>query len=124
MGTDFQRTILWVFFGMSLFLLWDRWLVYTGKPSMFRDHARAAGRCADAARCWERRRAFVGPGGAARTGRSRRPVSLRSAVDFRPGRSQATSVVVETDRVRATIDPEGAVLSRVELLQSGLRRTG
>jgi YidC/Oxa1 family membrane protein insertase len=35
MGTDFQRTILWVFFGMSLFLLWDRWLVHTGKPSMF-----------------------------------------------------------------------------------------
>ena len=35
MGTDFQRTVLWVFFGMSLFLLWDRWLVYTGKPSMF-----------------------------------------------------------------------------------------
>jgi YidC/Oxa1 family membrane protein insertase len=35
MGTDFQRTVLWVFFGMSLFLLWDRWLVYNGKPSMF-----------------------------------------------------------------------------------------
>jgi hypothetical protein len=34
MGTDFQRTVLWVFFGMSLFLLWDRWLVYSGKPSI------------------------------------------------------------------------------------------
>ena len=44
MGTDFQRTVLWVFFGMSLFLLWDRWLVHTGKPSMFGDHADAPAR--------------------------------------------------------------------------------
>src|SRR5215475_911517 len=35
MGTDFQRKILWIFFGLSLFLLWDRWLVYNGRPSMF-----------------------------------------------------------------------------------------
>jgi YidC/Oxa1 family membrane protein insertase len=35
MGTDFQRTILWIFFGLSLVLLWDRWLVHSGRPSMF-----------------------------------------------------------------------------------------
>ena len=32
---DIKRTVLWVVFSMSMLLLWDNWLRYTGKPSMF-----------------------------------------------------------------------------------------
>ncbi len=33
--TPIQRTILWVVFGMSLLLLWDKYLAFTGQPSLF-----------------------------------------------------------------------------------------
>ena len=33
--TDMRRTLLWVIFTMSLVLLWDKWTVHTGQPSMF-----------------------------------------------------------------------------------------
>ncbi len=32
---DIRRTILWVIFGFSMVLLWDKWQVYNGKPAMF-----------------------------------------------------------------------------------------
>ena len=33
--TDIRRTLLWVVFTMSLFLLWDAWNKHTGQPSLF-----------------------------------------------------------------------------------------
>src|SRR5258706_12801047 len=33
---DTQRTVLWLVFGLSLILLWDRWQVYQGRNSTFR----------------------------------------------------------------------------------------
>ena len=33
MGSDFQRTILWVVLAAAVFMLWDNWQVYNGKPS-------------------------------------------------------------------------------------------
>ena len=35
MQTQLQRTILWVVFGMSLVLLWDKWQSYNGHTSLF-----------------------------------------------------------------------------------------
>src|SRR5687768_8035392 len=32
---DIQRTVLWVVFSLSLLLLWDNWMRYNGKQSMF-----------------------------------------------------------------------------------------
>ncbi|MDB5798370.1 MAG: yidC [Paucimonas sp.] len=32
---DIQRTVLWVVFSMSLLILWDNWMRYNGKPSLF-----------------------------------------------------------------------------------------
>jgi YidC/Oxa1 family membrane protein insertase len=34
-GMDFQRTILWIIFGMSLLFLYDNWQRHQGRPSMF-----------------------------------------------------------------------------------------
>ena len=119
MGTDFQRTILWVFFGMSLFLLWDRWLVYTGKPSMFGTApapqvARRfnAADCAPAtpasgdARTGSRRNAAIPPAHRRPSTASPRPSRPRPS----PTAAKQPPVVIETDVMRATIDPEGAVL--------------
>ena len=35
MGSDFQRTLMWVILVASCFMLWDNWNVYNGKPSFF-----------------------------------------------------------------------------------------
>ena len=32
---DIRRTILWVIFGFSMVLLWDKWQIHNGKPAMF-----------------------------------------------------------------------------------------
>src|SRR5512147_1030184 len=120
MGTDFQRTILWVFFGMSLFLLWDRWLVHTGKPSMCgtasapQVAAPAPGAMpAPSAPATTPSAAGVpaSPAGAATATASAVPSTGTPSV------AQRAPVVIETDVVRATIDPDGAVLTRVELLK-------
>ena len=29
---DIRRTILWVIFGFSMVLLWDKWQIHNGKP--------------------------------------------------------------------------------------------
>jgi YidC/Oxa1 family membrane protein insertase len=34
MQTQLQRTILWIVFGMSLVLLWDKWQSFNGQPSL------------------------------------------------------------------------------------------
>ncbi len=37
---DIRRTILWVVFGMSMVLLWDKWQIHSGgKPTFFPDPA-------------------------------------------------------------------------------------
>ena len=33
--TDMRRTLLWVVFSMSLFLIWDAWNKHNGQPSFF-----------------------------------------------------------------------------------------
>lgn len=33
--TDFRRSLLWVVFGVSLVMLWDRWQVFNGNPPLF-----------------------------------------------------------------------------------------
>src|SRR5512145_140842 len=118
MGTDFQRTVLWIFFGMSLFLLWDRWLVYTGKPSMFgttpppvtapveppKAEAPAATPSA----------VPVAPVPAA--GPAAAPAAVPAQGPATPA-AKAPPVVVQTDLLKVAIDPEGAVLSRAELLK-------
>lgn len=38
MGRELQRAFLWIIFAMSLFMLWDAWQVYNGKPSYFAEN--------------------------------------------------------------------------------------
>jgi YidC/Oxa1 family membrane protein insertase len=115
MGTDFQRTVLWVFFGMSLFLLWDRWLVYNGRPSMFGTAPTPkAPSTAPASPPKETAPPAVPSAGPSASA----PVAAPAAVPpVAPAASKSPPVVIDTDVMRATIDPEGAVLTRVALVK-------
>ena len=33
--TDIRRSILWVIFGFSMILLWDKWQLHNGRPATF-----------------------------------------------------------------------------------------
>lgn len=123
MPMDFQRTLLWVIFAMSLLFLWDRWQVYQGRPSMLgaappptaekkadRPAAPPSPAPADAAVPTASTKAEPAavPGTAAAP--SAAPLAQRPAQPVR----------IETDLVRADIDPNGAVLARLELLQQNV----
>jgi YidC/Oxa1 family membrane protein insertase len=129
MGTDFQRTVLWVFFGMSLFLLWDRWLVHTGKPSLFGTTPTPPAVTAPA----EGSRPATPPAAAdaapgavptapapSATGPAAAPAAVPAQGPAAATATKAPPVVIQTDLLKVSIDPEGAVLSRAELLKQNV----
>jgi YidC/Oxa1 family membrane protein insertase len=136
MGTDFQRTVLWVFFGMSLFLLWDRWLVYNGKPSMFGTTPPPATAPADAP-ATAPATAPAAPQAAAPTtppatapsaavppappaagaGPSAAAPAAVPAQAPAAAQAKAEPVIVQTDVLKVAIDPDGAVVTRTELVR-------
>ncbi len=121
MGTDFQRTILWIFFGMSLFLLWDRWLVYNGKPSMFGTTPTppAATAPADASKTGSTPAAAPGsvPAAAPAPGATAAPAAGSVPAQAPAETAKSAPVVIQTDLMKVAIDPNGAVLSHAELLK-------
>jgi YidC/Oxa1 family membrane protein insertase len=126
---DIQRTILLIIFGMSLVFLWDAWQKHQGRPSMLapapvvQKAGPADGKSAPAAP--------AAPAAAGEVPAAATPSAAVPAAADVPAAAGATAtaatpaaatppaerVRIETDLVRAEIDPTGAVLSRVELLQ-------
>jgi YidC/Oxa1 family membrane protein insertase len=112
--TDMRRTLLWVVFSMSLVLIWDAWNRHNGEPSMF-GPAPAA------------RPAATGTPASAATGlptpstTAAAPVAAVSpgVVPASPAASgpAAQPVTISTDVVKATLDPKGGSLVRLELLK-------
>lgn len=105
--TDIRRTLLWVVFSMSLFLIWDGWNKYNGQPS-FMSPAPA-------------KPAAVGAAPGAASGASALPAAAGTGSTPRVPTAAAAEVatpkvVVSTDLVKATIDSKGGTLTRVELL--------
>ncbi|MEO8058904.1 MAG: membrane protein insertase YidC [Burkholderiales bacterium] len=106
--TDMRRTLLWVVFSMSLFLIWDAWNKHNGQPSLFSPAP-----------------AKVAPAGAApATASLPAPTTGTAAPGSAPGAVPATAppvvseqVTITTDLVKATLRSEGGTLSRVELLK-------
>ena len=106
--TDMRRTLLWVVFSMSLFLIWDAWNKHNGHPSMFSPVPAVTKPVAVGS--------ALGTGGV--------PTSSMAAVPVVPvapvasaARFSAEKVVITTDVVQATISGEGGTLSRLELLK-------
>ena len=89
MGKSFQRTLLWVILGASLFMLWDNYQVYTGGQSVFHSST-------------HEQTAETTPAEVPRPGRSR-PNATQSAAE-----KAVKPVEVTTDRMKVTFDLEGA----------------
>jgi YidC/Oxa1 family membrane protein insertase len=105
---DTRRTILWLAFGMSLLLLYQRWEAYQGRGSMSQPAATAP--------------APSGP--AAPVGAVPAPPPAAGSPNPAPGQpsgptgavvSSAERVQIQTDLMRAEFDSLGATLIRVEL---------
>ena len=99
MGSDFQRTILWVVLAAACFMLYDNWQVYNGNPSMFgsapvAEQAAAESKSSDA-------------------------IANQTIVDavakgvIQTGRP----VEVSSDLLKLRFDENGAVVTRAELLK-------
>ena len=115
---DIRRTILWVIFGFSMVLMWDRWQVHNGNPATFLPTAPRPAQTASApaangipsavpAPVAGGNNAVPGPvavpGGAAA---SAAPVAAGS------GSAQGEHVVVRTDVMELTFDTQGGSLVR------------
>jgi YidC/Oxa1 family membrane protein insertase len=124
-GMDFQRTVLWVIFAMSLLFLWDNWQRYHGRPSLLggppaptaskdgQAPATPAAPAAPAAAPAAPADASVPQPPAAAAAPTPEAAAAPPAVAAADGKR----VRIETDRLRADIDLTGAVLTRAELLQ-------
>jgi YidC/Oxa1 family membrane protein insertase len=108
-----KRTILWIVFSVSLVILWNDWMVSTGKPSMF-SPAPVATLATPAA-------------GTAGTAASDLPSAATTAstggADALPGVTAPSTgfkserITITTDVIRADIDTLGGQVRRLELLK-------
>ncbi|HZW22511.1 membrane protein insertase YidC [Noviherbaspirillum sp.] len=107
---DIQRTILWVVFSLSLLLLWDNWMRYTGKQSMFFPTQS------------QTQQAAAPAAGAAPAAKSDVPQpsatgQAPAAVPAGPTPVKSEIVTITTDVMKADIDTVGGELQRLELLK-------
>ena len=104
MGSDFKRTLLWVVFLSSLFMLWDSWQVYNGRPSFFGPAQEQSAAASSAA-------ASAGSiPASAQASANAVNASADSAESVKP-------VNVQTDLMKLTFDEQGASVVRAELLK-------
>ncbi|MFA9216754.1 MAG: membrane protein insertase YidC [Sphingomonadaceae bacterium] len=99
-----KRTILWIVFAVSLVVLWNNWMVSTGKPSMFAPTPAPTAKAADA-----KTAAAALPTAA---GASVTPGAVTGPAPFKSER-----ITITTDVIRADIDTLGGTIQRLELLK-------
>ena len=109
---DMRRTLLWVVFSMSLFLLWDGWNKHNGKPSFFMPAPAAKTAVSGAAPASASTALPTSSVAAASVGVAAAPVAGTPSV---PARSE--KITITTDLVKATLDTQGGDVSRLELLK-------
>ncbi|MFM2084758.1 MAG: hypothetical protein RLY95_1576 [Pseudomonadota bacterium] len=122
---DIRRTILWVVFGMSMVLLWDKWQIHNGqKPTFFPDPAAVTAKAVDSAAMPAASGAVAQannglPSSTALAGKVAAP-ALANSVPV-AGNSSAVAVrdpiIITTDLYKLGFDAEGGSLVRAELLQ-------
>ncbi|MES2228544.1 MAG: membrane protein insertase YidC [Pseudomonadota bacterium] len=105
--TDMRRTLLWVVFSMSLFLIYDAWNKHNGQPSFFSPApAKVAAPSASAAG------GLPKPAGTPGAPAAGAPASTAGAAPV-----VAEQTTITTDVVRATLSGAGGTLTRLELLK-------
>jgi len=102
--TDIRRTVLWVVFTMSLFLLWDSWQRFNGHPSMFAPGQHPAAAVAAAA----------GSAPAPAASAAAAIAVAQAASDAAPAIPRQ-SIHVKTDVLDVTLDSQGGTVTRVAL---------
>jgi YidC/Oxa1 family membrane protein insertase len=110
--TDIRRSILWVVFSASLFLIWDAWNKHNGQPSFFGPSP---------ARVVAPATLPAASGGLPTPATATGPVAAATPAAA-PAASGAASVEaalteVRTDVVKATLSSTGGTLVRLELLK-------
>jgi YidC/Oxa1 family membrane protein insertase len=107
--TDMRRTLLWVVFSMSLFLIYDAWQKHNGHPSFFSPvPAKVAAPAASAA------------GGLPTPTAANQATGAAAAAPGAPAGAAPTvaeRTTITTDVVKATLSGAGGTLTRVELLK-------
>src|SRR5690242_16655043 len=109
---DIKRTVLWIVFSFSLLMLWDNWMRYNGKASMFfpipaTQQAKHATGAATPANKSDIPTAIA-------------PPSATSSIASAPNTQTAAvgeRITITTDVVKADIDTAGGKLVRLELLR-------
>ena len=109
--TDFRRTLLWVAFTMSLLMLWDKWHVFNGEPSMFSPRPV---------------KAVIAKPGPATTAAANPVIPGAAATAAVPASGAASgaeaanlpveAVTIQTDVVKATLNTRGGDLVDLSLL--------
>jgi YidC/Oxa1 family membrane protein insertase len=105
-----KRTILWIVFAVSLFVLWNNWQISNGHPSMF-----APPPPAQTAKAPEAKKSDVPAAAAAGAAAAVPGAGATAAADAAP--FKAERITITTDVVRADIDTQGGVIRRLELLK-------
>ena len=108
--TDIRRSILWVIFGFSMILLWDKWQLHNGRPATFfpQGQSQQAAPAASSAKG----DAAVPVASALGTGAAALPVAGAAEVA-----APKVTHVVTTDVLKLTFDSEGGSLVGADLLQ-------
>ncbi|MCE1249205.1 MAG: membrane protein insertase YidC [Comamonadaceae bacterium] len=107
---DIRRTILWVIFGFSMVLLWDKWQVHNGRHATFFPSQSASAPAASAA---------PDPAAAADVPSAPGQPGVPPAQDggAAPAAAPREIVSVSTDVLRLGFDSQGATLAHAEMLK-------
>ncbi len=117
---DIRRTILWVIFGFSMVMLWDRWQIHNGRQATFFPTTPAATATKPAAEgagnaaVPPASTAAAAPAAGTAAGAASVPGTATAA---NPAATPRETIVVTTDLMKLTFDTEGGSLVRTEFLK-------
>ena len=112
---DIRRTILWVIFGFSMVLLWDKWQIHNGKkPTFFPTPQTSSAPAADTAKPADTSLPLPA---AASASAGDVPGAAPGAAQPAPAAAPRQTVTVSSDVMRLTFDSEGGTLKGSELLK-------
>ena len=109
---DIQRTILWVVFSMSLLILWDNWMRYNGKPSLFFPTP-VSQQVADKPAQPDAQRKSEVPQASTVAPSAVSPTAVPAGAPA----AAAESITITTDLMKVVIDSLGGEIRRLELLK-------
>jgi YidC/Oxa1 family membrane protein insertase len=118
---DIRRTILWVIFGFSMVLLWDKWQIHNGQKGTFMLGTKPAVTAPAPAAAPA---SSVPAASGVPTSTAATPAAATATASSVPGTAAPTpssaareKVTVTTDLLRMTFDTEGGTIVRTEFLK-------